>query len=113
MASKSIPFAALGRQFEIRFGSQAIIEVENAADNGFGRVIRELQSEVRLGTVRIMLAASVTDAGERVDLDTVDQVLEDLGMERAIALIAEALNASFLASSPKPAGKAPPGKRAA
>lgn len=101
----TVEIEANGRTYTLRFTTNALCRLEEAAGRSFGALVDDLGGAVNMNTLRLMIWAGIGGIGKEVAGDIIDAI----GIERAVSLIGEAINAAF----PQPEGDTGNGEAAA
>ena len=99
-----VHFNAGGRDLELRFTTNALCRIEEKTGKAFGEIAAALAGNVRISDLRVLFWAGV-------DLPTLDEagnIIDDLGMARAVELLGEAITAAFPDAEKEPGEE--PGK---
>ena len=98
-----VVFTAGGKERTLRFGTNALCEIEEAAGAGINAVIERLQGgDPSIRTMRMLFAA-----GLGVPAEAAGAVMDEIGVAKAGELIGEALALAFPAGDGQGNGKAP------
>lgn len=117
MASKPngiVTFEALGERWSLRFGINAMVEVEEAFDGKgiveVGREILAAGDAVRVRDMRTLFRCALADDHPSMTDAEAGRIMTDVGAERAAELIGESLFAAFPQAAES--GPVPPINRA-
>ena len=89
-----------GTEFRLRFSINAICELEDQADQPIEEIGTRLSSgRAGVRDIRLLWWAALRDAHETVDLKGAGELIDQLGLEKAIGTIGEVLADAFPAES--------------
>lgn len=99
-----VAFTANGEEFRLRFGTNALCEIEAACGEGINSVLKKLQgNNPSLLLMRMIFAAGIGKSPE-----TAGEIIDAITMERAGELIGKAMTLAFPAPEKNAGnGKAP------
>lgn len=108
MANKhrgEVALEAMGETYKMRFGTNALCELEAAFGEGINAILAKLQpDDPSIRTMRTIMAC-----GLGVSPDKAGEIMDEIGMERSGELIGQAITLAF----PAPEANAGNGKAAA
>jgi hypothetical protein len=110
-ANGTIAFEALGKARSLRFTVNALCLLEDKLEKSTLDIAMELQFNPRITTVRAMFWAGGGD--HDMTLGEVGEMVEELGIEKAIEIAREAFAAAFPDENRGSRGKARPRKAVA
>lgn len=86
-----VHFTAGGRDHDLRFTTNALCQVEEKAGRGFGQIAADLGASVRIADLRLLFWAGAA----LKSLDEAGDVIDELGITRAVELMGAAIDAAF------------------
>lgn len=107
-----VSFPAIGREWTIKLGTNALCEVEGALGKTISEIGRLMEDpeRVTLSALRVFIRAGLRAKHPDVTLEDVGNIIDDLGMAEAATLIG---NANVLARPEAETGANPPKATAA
>lgn len=84
-----IEFEAMGKTRALRFTTNRIVQLEEKAGRGIGAIAGGM-GDGKIGDVRLMIAC-----GMGVKPDDAGDIIDDIGLQRAVELLGQALQAAF------------------
>lgn len=104
-----ISFSALGQDWKIKLGTNAMCEIEDKTGKSIieiGQLLGD-QKTATLKLLRVVLWGGLQQYHEGIDLIKVGLIIDDIGMAKAGELIGEAFAAATSATSAKGGGAHP------
>lgn len=99
-----VSFEAMGQTWRLRYGTNALCEIEAAFGEGINATLAKLQSDdPSIRTMRTIMACGLGVSG-----DEAGDIMDEIGMERSGELIGQAMTLAF----PQPEANAGNGKAA-
>ena len=100
MSNDGVTFAAQGKTLRLRFGINALCELEEQHDIGMAEIGAKLQDKPRLGFLRSVFAIGLRD--EQPDMTDAEagEIMTDIGMDQVGDLLGKALTAAFPTAKP-------------
>lgn len=92
-----VAFDACGKSYVLCFSANALCELEDVIGVGVAKIGDLLSNPetLTLKNVRAVLWAGLTDHHSGIDLKVAGAIIDDVGMFRAVELIAAGLSAAF------------------
>lgn len=95
MKNDGVKFEALGQSWTLRFGINAWCDLEDRTGLGVTELLEQFQSKPSFNLIRNCLWAGLQEASPDITLKDVGQLVDNLGIPKASALLAPALQAAF------------------
>lgn len=93
--SDSVTFEAAGKSWNVRLDARAWIEVEDATGLGLNDAAQSIMNKGSFKTVVMCMMAGLRHQAPDLTLDQVLDLAAEIGNERLLTLVGEALAASF------------------
>jgi hypothetical protein len=93
--SDSVTFEAAGRSWTVRLDAGAWIEIEDATGLGLNEAAQAIMTKGSMKTLCMCLLAGLRHQNPEITFDTVLSLARELGNERLIGIVGEALAAAF------------------
>lgn len=91
-----VGFKALGREFTMRFGINALCELEDRFGKSAVEVANDLNGEaVSVGSLRAVIWCGLQEYHEDLTEKDVGRIIDDLGIEEVGPLLGRAFQAAF------------------
>lgn len=89
-----VSFEAGGKQYTLRYSSNALCELEDALNLGINDIIARMKN-MRVKDARAIFWAGLTDNHPDIDLKAAGRMLDEIKIEKATSLITEAFSLAF------------------
>ena len=98
----AIDFEALGKQWKIRFSTNALCEIETESGKSALELAQSMDAPggARVSDVRLMFWAGLLEHQPDANLETAGRVIDGLGLIRAGEILGEAMIAAFPDAEP-------------
>jgi hypothetical protein len=93
--SDGVTFEAAGKSWTVRLDARAWIEVEDATGLGLNEAAQAIMNKGSFKTVCMCMMAGLRHQDAGITLDTVLDLAGEIGNERLLIVVGEALAASF------------------
>ncbi len=103
-----VEFTALGKEWILRFDTNAICILEEEQDRGISEIAQLLQSAPRVSMIRAVFRAAVVGG---ISLSDTNDVLDEIGAGKAVELWGQAFDNSLLLREREPGARPTPLKR--
>jgi hypothetical protein len=92
-----VSFEADGKEYTLRFSTNALCELEEKLDTNFIEVAKRLsdQANVRLSLVRAVVWAGLRDRHSEITLEQAGDLISNVGMLKIMQLVAKSFERSF------------------
>lgn len=99
--SDSVTFEAAGKSWTVRLDARAWIEVEDATGLGLNDAAQAIMNKGSFKTVCMCMMAGLRHQDAGITFDTVLNLASEIGNERLLTIVGEALAASFPSAKSK------------
>lgn len=103
-----VDFTALGKEWILRFDTNAICVLEEEQDRGISEIAQLLQISPRISMIRAVFRAAVVGG---ISLQETNDILDELGATRSVELWRKAFDTSLLLRDREPEARPTPLKR--